>query len=203
MIADIGLNSDYNYNYKPLPMMVQSAPMVPTSAQDKILAKYIFVEDTGTGAPSAIFVISKKPVLSVVNNVAISEQLHEIKEKLGLNLSQLSKILGVSRPQLYKWLEGAVVPQRDSFNQKISDIYSLLDLIPSEHGKYFGKLANRYVSDKGTVFDILSDPELDRNKFLSAYRSIKNDIEAIDDRKAKEHKKVRTAYVPEVILPPK
>ena len=195
MIADINLN--------PLPTMVHSAPIVPTGAQDKILAKFIFVEDTGTGAPSAIFVVSKEPVLSDAGNVAISEQLQEIKDKLGLNLSQLSKILDVSRPQLYKWLEGKVVPQREGFNQKISDIHSLLNLIPSEHGKYFGKLANRYVSDERTVFDILSDPELDRDKLLFAYRSIKNDIEAIDNRKVKEHKKVRTAYASEVILPPK
>lgn len=201
MSVDINLNSDFNSNS--IPMMQQSAPIVPTGAQNKLLANFIFVEDTVTGAPSAIFVISKEPRPSNDGNVAISGQLQEIKDKLGLNLSQLSKILDVSRPQLYKWLEGKVVPQREGSNQKISDIYSLLDLIPSEHGRYFGKLANRYVSDERTVFDILSDPELDGDKLLSAYRLIKNDIEAIDNRKAKEHKKVRTAYASEVILPPK
>ena len=191
-----------NYPSISLPMMIQSAPVVPTGAYDKTLASFIFVEGAVTGAPNSIFLVCRK-IEKASDSSSIPQQLHEIKSKLGLNLSQLSKILDVSRPQLYKWLEGKVLPQREGFNQKIAELHSWLNLIPEEHSKYFGKLANRNVSGKQTVIDILTDQNLDKDKLLAVYDSIKSDIEAIDNRKAKERNKLRSNEFTEVILPPK
>lgn len=183
---------------------VKSASIVPTSAQDKSLASLVIVEDTGTGAPTAVYVVLGDTASAThVDNVSISRQLYSIKENLGLNLSQLSKILNVSRPQLYKWLEGDVIPQREAFNHKITDIYSLLNVVPHKHGKYFGKLANRYVSEKYTVLDVLMDSALNKEKLLAAYHSIKSDIESIDIRKTKERAKSPSYNALEVIFPPK
>jgi len=202
MIPYADVNPDLNHYVHSLPMAAKPASVVSTGIQDTILSNFIFVEDIVTGAPATVYIVYKN-VETSSDSIAISEQLHEIKSKLGLNLSQLSKILDVSRPQLYKWLEGKVIPQREGFNQRITDLHSWLNLIPVEHGKYFGKLANRYVSDKHTVFDILTDPDLDEDKLLAVYNSIKSDIEAIDNRKAKERNKLRSYEITEVILPPK
>ena len=202
MIPYADINPDTNQYVHSLPMIARPASVISTGIQDTILSSFIFVEDTVTGAPTTVYIVYKNTEKSS-DSIAISVQLHEIKSKLGLNLSQLSKILDVSRPQLYKWLEGKVIPQRGGFNQRIADLHSWLNLIPVEHGKYFGKLANRYVSDKQTVFDILTDPDLDKDKLLAVYNSIKSDIEAIDNRKAKERNKLRSYEITEVILPPK
>jgi len=202
MIPYADINPDMNHYVYSLPIIVKSASVVSTGIQDTILSNFIFVEDRVTGAPTTVYIVYRNTEKSS-ESIAISEQIHEIKSKLGLNLSQLSRVLDVSRPQLYKWLEGKVIPQREGFNQRIADLHSWLNLIPAEHGIYFGKLANRYVSNKLTVFDILTDPDLDKDKLLAVYNTIKSDIEAIDDRKAKERNKLRSYEFTEVILPPK
>ncbi|MFK5913115.1 MAG: hypothetical protein QM484_01975 [Woeseiaceae bacterium] len=198
------LSHDIGVDTQSLPTaMIQPAPVVPTGAHSKILSKFIFVDDRGTGAPSAVYIVAvAQSLFSDKNKASISDQLHDIKEKLGLNLSQLSKILDASRPQLYKWLEGSVIPQREDFNQKISVIYSMLDVVPYEHSKYFGKLAKRYVSDQTTVFDVLADNELDKEKLLAVYDSIKGDIEIIANRKIKEQQKNHSSDDSEVVLLP-
>jgi len=202
MNVDAYMN-DYDQS-SPIVLVKPAFTIVPTGTQDKNLARLVVVEDTGTGAPTAVYIVPGKTTLATnVASVSVSGQLHSIKKKLGLNLSQLSKILNVSRPQLYKWLEGDVIPQRDEFNYKITDIYSLLNVVPYNHGKYFGKLANRYVTDKYTVLDVLMDSELNKDKLLAAYNSIKSDIESIDIRKAKEQAKHSSYNASEVILPPK
>lgn len=195
--------TQYGVKKPPMAIVRKKNDIVPTNAQDALLANLFFVTDAQTGAP-AIYILVNEPESAVkAGSASITVQLQKIKEKFGLNLSQLSKVLNVSRPQLYKWLEGDAVPQRDEFNQKITGMYSLLNLVPDEHGKYFGKLAKRYVSDEKTVFDILTDPDLDKGKLLAVYNSIKSDIETIDNRKAKERNRHRSDYSTEVILPPK
>jgi len=199
----MSVDVSYATNYVQSSRFEMTRP-IPTGVKDNNLASLMFVANTGTGAPVVVF-LTQKDSMSVTNivSVSIAKKLHSIKDKLGLNLSQLSKILNVSRPQLYKWLEGDVIPQRDEFNHKISDIYSFLDVIPNHHGRYFGKLANRYISDEHTVLDVLIDSGLTKNKLLTAYNSIKGDIESIDIRKAKKRAKHSSSNALEVILPPR
>ncbi|MCW8830938.1 MAG: hypothetical protein OQK32_05380 [Gammaproteobacteria bacterium] len=176
--------------------------VVPTNAQDTLLANILLSSDEVTGAPVIYVVLNDFAGKLNVVSASVSAQLLEIKEKFGLNLSQLSKVLNVSRPQLYKWLEGEAVPQRYEFNQKITDIYSLTSEIPHGHSKYFGKLAKRYTSDGITVLDALTDSNLDKDRLLAVYASIKSDIESIESRKASEVGKRRKYGDSEVILPP-
>lgn len=192
-----------NFGKLPMAIVRKQNDIVPTNAQDALLANLFFTTDAQTGAPTVYILVNNSNDTVMEDGVSITVQLQKIKEKFGLNLSQLSKVLNVSRPQLYKWLEGESVPQRDDFNQKITSMFSLLGLVPDEHGKYFGKLAKRYVSDEKTVFDVLIDPELDKGKLLAVYNSIKSDIETIDNRKAKERDRYHSSYSAEVILPPK
>lgn len=109
----------------------------------------------------------------------VIDELREIKDEMGLNLSQLSKVLGVSRPQLYKWLEGEVRPQREQVNRRIRMLSDLTKDLPEGHAKFFGKLVNRYVSERKSLMDVLSDPHLNAKDFSDAYAAISSDIELL------------------------
>lgn len=201
---DVG-NIDYigvgHINF-PAAIVRKKGDFVPTGAYDNVFSNIVVSSINQTGAP--LIYLVKKNVDDTVNTGALSiaDQLHEIKNKFGLNLSQLSKILNVSRPQLYKWMESDAVPQREEFNQKIAEMYSLLGEIPVEHSKYFGKLANRYTDSGATVMDFMIGAGFDKTKLLSLYESIRNDIESIESRKAEEISKYHKRDASEVLLPP-
>jgi len=195
--------AQYESDKLPLAIIRKQNDIVPTNAQDRLLANLLIVPDTQTGSPAIYFILNDSS--GGVDNpgrASIAEQLQEIKERFGLNLSQLSKILNVSRPQLYKWLDGEGVPQRDEFNQKITEAYLLTRQIPLGHSKYFGKLAKRYTADGVTVLDALADSDLDNDRLLAIYESIKSDIESIERRKVEEIDKHHKYGATEVILPP-
>ncbi len=158
----------------------------------------LFLLDVNQTGP--VIVIYSKNNFS--DNNTISDQLNSIKNNLGLNLSQLSKILDVSRPTLYKWLEDNVIPQKEESNQKIITINSFLNEIPKEHSKYFGKFSKRYISESTTVLDELASKDLDKEKFLKIYGAIKGDLIALEMKKEKLAKADQDKYnAANIILP--
>jgi len=200
--GSINIPPQYDYEKVPFAITQKRDEIVATSAQDALVANFILVQEGQTGAPTVYIVVNGSEGTPDVGSASIASQLKKIKDSFGLNLSQLSKILNVSRPQLYKWLEGEAIPQRDEFNQKITEVFSLINEIPFEHSKYIGKLAKRYTPDGVTVLDALAASELDRDRLLAVYESIRSDIESIVARKANELDKGQKYGALEVILPP-
>lgn len=112
-----------------------------------------------------------------------TEELQNIKKSLGLNLSQLAQIIGVSRPQLYKWLDGDLPKSSDS-NKRIKTFNNALSSIPAADASYFGRLANRYINKDETLLDALAKADLSDTKFLSIYQLIKTDISSLKNKLA-------------------
>ena len=110
-------------------------------------------------------------------------QLEMIKESFGLNRSQLSKILDVSRPQLNKWLDGQVLPQKADSNKKIRVFIAFLNKEPKDNLKYFGKFAKRYVDSDRTLLQYLSDSMLDLASLEKVYGEILPDVEKLRSKK--------------------
>lgn len=49
----------------------------------------------------------------------------EFRNKIGLNLTELSNILQVKRPTIYEWLESENIPNQKN-QQRLDKIYELL-----------------------------------------------------------------------------
>jgi DNA-binding transcriptional regulator YiaG len=126
-------------------------------------------------------------------------QLEIIKESFGLNRSQLSKILDVSRPQLNKWLDGQVLPQKEDANKKISVFIAFLNKEPKDNLKYFGKFAKRYVDSDRTLLQYLSGSMLDLTSLENVYGEILPDIEKLRSKKRILSKNIASA---DILLPP-
>lgn len=78
-----------------------------------------------------------------------------IKEMLGINISDLAKILGVSRPTVYKYLDGE--GPTDSFLvSHITDVYNISELWNKHTSNSIGKELKRKYSDVGSLLDMMS-----------------------------------------------
>lgn len=139
---------------------------------------------TGTGrlyiskadSASSVFYVEKSDP-PVKLDKAVVEKISDIRSAYGFNLSQLAKVLGVSRPQLYKWISGEVAPQSEEANYRISELSNFLVTIPEEHAKYFGQFSRKYLASKVTLLDYLADNATEES-LLTAYKSILDDIKS-------------------------
>lgn len=111
-----------------------------------------------------------------------NKMLIEIKNLFGLNLSQLATIIGVSRPQLYKWIDGDGSPKSSQINQKIAVFYSFAQSVPAGDAAFFGRFANKYVSPDMRVIDVLSSNDTSEKELSSVYGSIANDIKLLKEK---------------------
>lgn len=156
----------------------------PTGAKSAFEAiNYSRLEKDAT-SPAFVLLFKNGTAKTIARSVALptSDRLNTLKSAFNLNLSQLAKVLGVSRPQLYKWLEGEVEPNKDSSNQKIEILQALLNTIPNSHCNYFGKFAKRYITQDMTVLDALSNSEASFESLYALYESIRGDIESLEQR---------------------
>lgn len=121
-------------------------------------------------------------IIFLHNNVEINEtaslSARDIKDLLGLNLSQLALILSASRPQVYKWVNGETEPQRESVRNKIQLISQAMGEIDDSHHKFFGKMAKRFITPSETLIDVLSKEDLTLEEILEAYNKLKPTIES-------------------------
>lgn len=156
---------------------------IPRTSPTQIeLARYLesyFSPSTGGNNFFAVLSNSFQGSLSEEKVPAISEQLVAIKSSLGLNLSQLSHVIGVSRPQLNKWLSGDVIPKGNDSNRKIDLLYSFCASVPKESSSYIGKLASRYVSPEESLLDFLSKDSISESDLWAVFRLISQDIEKL------------------------
>lgn len=112
----------------------------------------------------------------------LNKMLIEIKNLFGLNLSQLATIIGVSRPQLYKWIDGDGSQKSSQINQKIAVFYSFAQSVPAGDAAFFGRFANKYVSHDMRVIDVLSSNDTSEKELSSVYGSIANDIKLLKEK---------------------
>lgn len=152
----------------------------------------------GTGPGG--FYYTESPVTDVDESFeAPLTKVKEIKSSFGFNLSQLAIVLGASRPQLYKWLNGEVSPQREETNRKIWELHNFLTRIPANEVQHFGQLGKLYVSQDKTLMDTLSDGNLDEEMLMRAYYAVKPDIDRLENVAKSSFKDAGA----DVLLPPK
>ena len=127
-----------------------------------------------------IHVVKKSPI-NKHEIASTNKMLIEIKNLFGLNLSQLATIIGVSRPQLYKWIDGEGSPKNSQVNQKIAVFYHFAQSAPAGDTAFFGRFANKYVSPDMRVIDVLSSNDTSEEELSRVYGSIANDIKLLKE----------------------
>jgi transcriptional regulator with XRE-family HTH domain len=114
---------------------------------------------TWTNVPAiAISVTSAANRKSYLQNISIPEAIRQIREKLGLKMSEIADIFGVSRQAVYLWLDGKNL--KPEYIQRIWDISRIavqLQTVGIERPEHF---IHRPVSADGlTLYQLLSRGE--------------------------------------------
>lgn len=136
--------------------------------------------NSGSGIlPQSTPFVIKFNRIANTQSIPIHLQVSAIESKLGLNITQLAAIFGISRQQVYKWLKQGVQPQSDLINQRIELLSRWICSIPGDHSVYFGKLAKRYVNSTDTVIDILSQENLSEQQLTKLYHILLPTIKAL------------------------
>jgi transcriptional regulator with XRE-family HTH domain len=109
---------------------------------------------------SALYDVGTK--IAVEMPLTAHQKVLQIVAFFGLSKSQLARVLGVSRPTLYAWLDGSATPQADNL-ERIAVLYSILKASTWNQNR---PLFHEYVTEKLTgeprsLLELLSDPVVD------------------------------------------
>lgn len=120
----------------------------------------------------------------------IHEQVRSILVYFGLSKSDLAKILGITRPTLYAWLDEKIEPKSDNI-VRLFGIYSIMDGSHKANGmSLFHAYVERPVADYSiSLIEALSEPDMDVSLIRAMVEKIRAMTEARNSRIGKgEHK---------------
>lgn len=104
----------------------------------------------GTGFPLQI----AQPTGLATQPADLCVELETIKEALGLSVSELAQLFGVSRPTIYSWQEGKRVSEGNA--KRIRDIASALAPRLALFDTQVGRIAHRAIDGRTTLLQKLA-----------------------------------------------
>lgn len=87
----------------------------------------------------------------------LSVELKTIKDALGLSVSELAQLFGVTRPTIYSWQGGSRVTEGHA--KRIRDIARAIEPRLSLLDTQVGRIAHRAINGRATLFQILREGE--------------------------------------------
>ncbi|MEH6625722.1 MAG: helix-turn-helix domain-containing protein [Motiliproteus sp.] len=178
----------------PISMLMATTPApAPQACERASLSKKLLsaafalsLAGTGTGVRAALPDFLDSP--STSNLRIVSEDLtskllaanavlpasalvSEIQEHLGLNVSQLAEIVGVSRPTIYSWKKGKEEPNEANID-RLMHLKQLMVVVPLEHSVSVGRLLKRTLPTGRNLTEILADTATDVASFSQAYEQL-------------------------------
>lgn len=115
-------------------------------------------------------------------DVSVDEMANEIKNLLGLNTSDLAKILQVSRPTAYKYLEGEG-PTDPALVSRMQQIYSLAAEWSNITNLPISKELKRIYPKSKSLLELMTQQEIDMKLLTLRVRELANIAEKRKNRK--------------------
>jgi DNA-binding XRE family transcriptional regulator len=113
---------------------------------------------------------SQAPQTSTVQSAP--ELVNDVQSHLGLNVSQIAEIVGVSRPTIYNWKKGKEEPNEANI-ARLMRLKKLIEGVPSDYATYLGKFLKRTLPSGQTLAEILSDPASNADALAHGYEMLK------------------------------
>jgi predicted transcriptional regulator len=145
-----------------------TATPVTVSASDTVISHkrnshfVIYTERDGKSKPSR----DKSDI-----DVSVDQMANEIKGLFGLNISDLAKILNVSRPTVYKYLQGEG-PTDPTLVTRIQHIYSLATEWNTITSKPISKELKRAYPKSKSLLELMTQQEINIDFLTSRVREL-------------------------------
>ena len=135
--------------------------------------------------------VAMQPV--AISALTVARQVRELQAALSINKSELARILGVSRPTVYDWLDGGE-PNADNRSR----IRSLLRLLSESRVSSNNPLFPRFVRSRlepgdRIVLDLLSEETIDEATAKNFIRRAKGLGDAMDAEREQREARLREA----------
>jgi len=131
-------------------------------------------------------------------DLLVSDQLRDILGYYGLSKSDLARILGVSRPAVYAWLDGQSEPSTDNL-LVIQKLYSIVE--PPEQGTwtsvFHGYIERPITPFKKSLIDMLSDPKIDSNEVRDVVKALRQMSQKRSEKFSESEAKARVVHTKE------
>jgi transcriptional regulator with XRE-family HTH domain len=111
----------------------------------------------------------ERPVLENVDTRSPAEHVVNIRDVLGINMSELASIFGVTRPTAYAWLEGQ--EPKPGAVKRIQNLSYAADKIKRENIVCLDQLVHRPISNGRSLLDILK-ADKDPSEALAALKIV-------------------------------
>jgi transcriptional regulator with XRE-family HTH domain len=103
-----------------------------------------------------------------------------VRTALGLNVSELARVLGVERQTVYSWLRGQSQPHKGNLKR----LYALSRLVQAQVGRQLDRQAIRTPGEDGrSLFDLLSDELLEEGAIAQRLQLIAHVTQTPDERR--------------------
>lgn len=121
---------------------------------------YVHAQPLETTGNSIFVVGAHQPTREQINTAHFVKKLERLTGEFGLNKNQVSKIMGVSRPTIYSWFDGATDVIRDSHRQRLETIVTAIDRAVDENLRpALGLLLNRKLDPSVSKFTKLTSQQ--------------------------------------------
>lgn len=119
--------------------------------------------------------------------ISTANMLNVIFSSLGLNVSDLERVLGVKRATIYNWRKDGDIRSEDNLN-RLHNVYHIAKEIALFNTAPFGRLAKTVKINNMSYLDRWSAPVLDTNAIIQHAQSLANYTAA---RAQANHKRAR------------
>lgn len=102
----------------------------------------------------------------------VSKDLLQISNAFGLNKSDLAKIVKVTRPTVYSWMQGKKIPRKAQLN-RIYKLYLLAEDWQQNEFPVNKELLERSIITSQSVIDLLCADSLDNKAIIAAGAKLK------------------------------
>lgn len=106
-----------------------------------------------------------KNIPKEIDLVSPSDMLNIIFSSLGVNVSDLEKVIGVKRATIYNWKKGGEVKEADTF-ARLKEVYLIALQISSFNNQPFGRKAKSVMVNGKSYMDLLSEDQLDNSQII-------------------------------------
>ena len=137
------------------------APVSPEAEATSISAPWV------RARANALAQVPANPVRAA----EVEELLVLLRRRFSLTLQQLAEIVGVTRPVLYRWQEGAAVP-RSRNQERVARLVALAQHFESEGGAAVGIALHAPESGKASLFQLLSRSKLPEREIRESLSSL-------------------------------
>jgi transcriptional regulator with XRE-family HTH domain len=114
--------------------------------------------------------------------ISTSENLKDLRDKMGFNLSELASVMQVTRPTIYEWMDNEGKKIHKNKENRINQIYEVYKEWDKTKLGYLGIYIGKTAIDNKSLLDILSCDKIDKELVSKALKSLESEIREVNKR---------------------